>query len=306
MTGPVAGGRREGSAVYSIGEVRPEGRGVARKGVLLLASRRVPVLALVLALLAGLGACGRHKSNLPAPGSMEEDKYLYDRGMELLGQKNWLVAREYFKRLIDTYPQSIYRNDARLGVGDSYIGENRLDSYILAVNEFRMFLQFAPLNQRADYAQYKICLAQSKQMLSSQRDQTATREALADCDAFLKNYPTSRYRTEVEAVRRRARDRLSDYEFGVGLTYFRFKVWSGTESRLRTLIAEDPGYTRLDRAYYYLAEALVRGWGAQRVKEALPLYKRLIEEFPKSEFVKKAQARIAEIEKAGTPPAIKR
>ena len=299
----VASGRGASPAVYSNGNVRPQGRGVARKGVLLLACRRVPTLALVLVLLAGAVACGHKKSNLPAPGSVEEDKFLYDRGMETMAKKNWLVAREYFKRLIDTYPQSIYRNDARLGVGDTYIGENRIESYVLAVNEFRMFLQFAPLNPRADYAQYRICLAQSKQMLGAQRDQTATREALADCDAALRNYPNSKYKAEVEAIRRKARDRLSDHEFAVGQTYFRFKLWAGADSRLRGLMTDDPGYSHMDQVYYYLAETLMRGSAGQRAKEALPLYQKLINEFPKSEYVKKAQKRITEIE---TPPAVKR
>jgi len=264
------------------------------------------ILALALVAFSGAAACGGQKSSLPAPGSIEEDKFLYDRGTELLAKKNWIVAREYFKRLIDTYPQSIYRHDARLGVGDSYIGENRNDSYILAVNEFRQFLQFSPRNERADYAQYKICLAQSKQMLSAQRDQTATRDALVDCDAFLRSYPASPYKTEVEVIRRRARDRLSDHEFGVGMTYFRFKLWQGADSRFRTILAEDPGYSRLDRVYYYLAETLYRGSEGQRAKEALPLYERLLTEFPQSEYLKKTQERVAEIKKAAEAAGVTR
>jgi outer membrane protein assembly factor BamD len=257
------------------------------------------ILGLAWVALFGAAACGGKQSTLPAQGSIEEDRFLFERGNELLAQKNWLVAREYFKKLIDTYPQSIYRHDARLGVGDTYIGENRTDSYILAVNEFRQFLQFSPRHERADYAQYRICLAQSRQMLSSQRDQTATKDTIADCDVFLRSYPASPYKTEVDAIRRRARDRLSDHEFGVGMVYFRFQRWQGADSRFRTILAEDPGYTRLDRVYYYLAETLYRGSMGQRAKEALPLYQRLVNEFPNSEFIKKTKERIAEINNAG-------
>jgi outer membrane assembly lipoprotein YfiO len=296
MSGPIAGDRQPLAAVYSIGGPRLSGRSVSQKGVVLFACRRVLTLISTLVLLASAASCGRHNSNLPAPGSVDEDRFLFDKGTALLQDKNWLVAREYFKKLIDTYPQSGFRHDARLGIGDSYIGEGRTESYILAVNEFRQFLQLAPLNRKADYAQYKICLAQSKQMLNSQRDQTATRDALTDCDAFLRAYPTSQLRPEVEAIRRLARNRLSDHEFGVGLTYFRQKVYQGADSRFRGIIADDPGYSDIDRVYYYLAETMYLGSVGDRKKEALPLYERVLE-FPNSEYLKKAKERIAEIKR---------
>ena len=293
---PEPGDRQGPPAVYSIGGTLPRGRSVAQKGVDLFDSRRTLTRLLVLVLLVGAAACGRHKSNLPAPGSVEEDRFLYDSGMARLQDKNWLVAREYFKKLIDTYPQSAYRHDARLGVGDSYIGEGRTESYILAVNEFRQFLQLAPLNRRADYAQFKICFAQSKQMLSSQRDQTATRDALTDCDAFIRSYPTSQLRPEVEAIRRKARDRLTLHEFQVGKAYFRQKNYPGADSRLRAILTDDPGYSKMDEVYFYLAETMYKGSVDARRNEAVTLYQKVLE-FPNSEYLKKATERIAEIKR---------
>jgi outer membrane protein assembly factor BamD len=280
------------STVYTTGARPARPRAKDKRGSRVQVFRHFLVSMLVLALVASAtAACGgRASSALPEPGSVDADKFLFDRGTELLARKNWLTSREYFKKLIDTYPQSPFRHEARLGVGDSYLGENRTDAMILGVAEFRQFLQFAPLNPRADYAQYKICLGGSRQMLSAQRDQTATKEALADCDAFLRNYPNSTYRVEVEAIRRRVRDRLSDYEFNVGMTYFRQRLWQSAHDRFFPLLAADPGYTRRDRLYYYEAETQFRGG---RVAEAMPFYARIVAEYPKSEYLKKAQARLA-------------
>ena len=75
---------------------------------------------------------------------------------ELLGKKKWFQAREYFRQLVDNYPQSTYRPDAKLGLGDTYLGENTAESLVLAQNEFREFLTFYPTNPRADYAQFKL------------------------------------------------------------------------------------------------------------------------------------------------------
>ena len=135
----------------------------------------------------GAVGCGRGNTNLPAPGSIDADKYLHDHGMDSLQRRRWLEAREYFRRLIDSYPQSQYRQDAKLGVGDTYLGEDSIESNILAVNEFKEFLQFYPGHQRTDYAQYRVAVAYTNQMLGPERDPQPALDALSAADLFLQN-----------------------------------------------------------------------------------------------------------------------
>lgn len=238
-----------------------------------------------------LTGCATTQKN-PAPGQADADKFLFDRGTEFLAKKNWLTAREYFRRIVDSYPQSTFRADAKLGVGDSYLGENRIDSLILAANEYREFLTFFPLNPRADYAQYKLAIAQSRQMLRPERDQTATHEALKELQKFIDNFPNSPYRAEVDKLHRAARDRLSESEFLVGRTYYRQRWMQGALNRFSSVLRDDPGYTRKDAVYFYSAEALRR---LNLFPEAVPQYERLLTEFPKSKFAKDARKRLVEL-----------
>lgn len=261
----------------------------------LRANRRFASPLLAAALVLTAAACGGQRGpKLPEPGSIDADKFLFDRGTQAIARKRWLEAREYFRRLVDTYPQSPYRMDAKLGLGDSYIGENTLASNILADNEFREFLSFFPLNPKADYAQFKIGLAHFRQMLSPQRDQTATREAIAEFNKFLTNFPASPLRPEAEKYLRQARDRLSESEFQIGLLYYRIRWPPGAIDRFRTLLAQDPEFTGRDRVYYYLGESLLR---VQRKTEALPYFERLLTEFPSSKHQAKARARVAELKR---------
>ncbi len=256
--------------------------------------RRLPAL-IALAALAGAVACGGSRGpRMPAPGERDADKFLYDRGAEALAEKHWLEAREYFRRLVDTYPSSQYRADAKLGVGDSYLGENRADSTILAANEFREFLRFFPLDRRADYAQYKLAVSHSKQMLGPERDQTATLDTLREVETFIRNYPSSPLMPEVQTLRRQTRDRLSDAEYRVGVFYFRNRVYSGAMARLTSVIDNDPEYTRRDAAYYYLAETLYR---VNLRPQAAAMFERLLTEFQSSEYLERAQKRLAEIKR---------
>ena len=89
---------------------------------------------LFLAALAAVAACGPKKDVVPTGN--QPDKFLFDRGTEQLQVKHWLSAREYFRRILDSYPQSTLRPEAKLGLADSYLGENTSESMTLAVNEY--------------------------------------------------------------------------------------------------------------------------------------------------------------------------
>src|SRR5439155_12399555 len=121
----------------------------------------------------------------------QPDKFLFDRGTAALNDKKWLTAREFFKQVVETYTQSPYRPDAKLGLGDTYLGENTAEALVLAINEFTEFLSFYPTNERAAYAQYKLGMAHFKQMRAAQRDQTETKEAIKAFQTFVDRYPTS-------------------------------------------------------------------------------------------------------------------
>jgi outer membrane protein assembly factor BamD len=150
------------------------------------------------------------------PGTAEPDKFLFEKGTVALNAKKWMTAREYFRQLIDSYPQSHYRADAKLGLGDTYLGEGTTEAKILAENEYKEFLTFFPTHPRADYAQFKLAMSHFYQMLNPQRDQTETKEAIRELEAFVERYPNSSLMDEVRARMREAKDRLSTSSYQVG------------------------------------------------------------------------------------------
>src|SRR5919201_3255579 len=162
---------------------------------------------IVSASLAATVACASQTRSVVPAGTTEPDKFLFDKGTEALNKKKWLTAREFFKQVTETYTQSAYRPDAKLGIGDTYLGEGTSESLVLAINEFREFLTFYPTNRRADYAQFKLGMAHFRQMRHPQRDQTETREAIKEFETFVARYPTSSLMPEAKAKLREARDR---------------------------------------------------------------------------------------------------
>jgi outer membrane protein assembly factor BamD len=254
---------------------------------------------LVLALAVMFGACAEKTAQLPA-GSADADKFLFDRGTAAAADEKWLNAREYFRNLVDNYPQSPYRPDAKLALGDTYIGEDTTESLLLAANEFREFLTFYPTHPRADYAQLQLARSFMEQMLAPERDQSATKDAIKEIEVFLQRFPNSKLMPEARIMERQAKDRLSEANYRVGFYYFRVKWYPGAIERFKEVLSTDPNFTHRDAVYYHLAESLYRS-GSEPAKkaEALPYYERLIKEFEKSEYLAAAQKRVAEL-KAGS------
>ena len=253
---------------------------------------QLAVLALAVSAAAMLLAGCVRPLRMPQPGEREPDKYLFDRGSEALKGKHWLEAREYFQRLVDQFPQSTYRQEARLGIGDAYLGEGGYDTLVIAAEKFREFLRYFPLNERADYAQYKVAVAESEQMLSPERDQTSTVSAMREIEAFLRLYPNSKYTPEVLALQRTARDRLSDSEYRVGVFYFRSRWYRGAIPRFESILKNNPDYLRRDAVYFHMAESLLR---TGRPKEAFEMFSKLVAEFKESDYLEDANARITEL-----------
>jgi outer membrane protein assembly factor BamD len=242
--------------------------------------------------LAATAGCGIKTRGAVPPGTTEPDRFLFEKGTEALNAKKWLTAREFFKQVVETYTASPFRPDAKLGIGDSYLGEGTAEALVLAINEFREFLSFYPTNRRADYAQYKLGFAHFRQMRAPQRDQTETRETVRELQTFVERYPTSDLLPEVRTKLREARDRLSESDYLVGYFYFRQRWYPGAKDRFQELLKDDPAYTGRDAVYFYLAEALVK---MKREAEALPYYEKLVQEFERSEHLAEAHKRIAEL-----------
>lgn len=252
---------------------------------------RCGVVLLLVALAAG---CASTRGRVPE-GTLDPDKFLFERGTEALNKKRWLTAREYFRTLIDTYPQSPLRQDAKLGLGDTYLGEKTAEAFVLAINEFREFLNFYPTHKRAHYAQYKLGMAHYLQMRGPERDQTETRDAILEFTTYLQRYPKEdeKLAAEVRQKLREARDRLSMSEYRVGYFYYRTQRWyPGAIDRFVAVLRDDPEFTHRDDVYFYLADSLLK---IGRPAEALPYLDRLLKEFVQSEHLEMAKKLVDQI-----------
>ena len=71
-------------------------------------------LTVVVALAAALTltACGAKNKNVIPSDASQPDRFLFDRGNEALMKERWTDARQYFRQVVDNYPQSPLRPES--------------------------------------------------------------------------------------------------------------------------------------------------------------------------------------------------
>jgi outer membrane protein assembly factor BamD len=241
--------------------------------------------AIAAAALTALSACASSQLNMETLSSASDD-VVYEAGVKASAKKDYEAARQYYRRLVEAFPQSPHQADARIGLADSYFDEGGTGNYVLAVSSYREFLTLYPQHPRSDYAQFKAAESYFEQKNSPDRDQTATMQALEEYERLLDVYPQSQY---VEKARERIRDcrqTLARSHFQVGYFYQRTrKSWRSAIGRYQTILNDYPDFERIDEVLYRMGQVLsFQG----RYAEARPHLARLRNEFPQSAFVPQA------------------
>jgi len=255
---------------------------------------------LVAAALLLLPACGSHQLDLEALSSAS-DQIVWEAGEKAVGKKDWDSARQYFRRLIDAFPQSEHQPGARIALADTYYEQGGTANYVLAVSSYREFLTLYPQHPKSDYAQFRAGESYFAQKNTPDRDQTATQQALEEYQRLLDVYPDSQYIEPARERIKQCRQMLARAHFGVGMFYQRTRqAWRSAIGRYETIVQDYPDFERFDEVLYRLAECLAN---AGRYAEARPYLGRLRSEFPNSSFFKDADKLEATFPAPGAPAA---
>ncbi len=250
------------------------------------------------ALAVALAACATSEPDI-ATLTSNSDQAIWDAGQKAMEKKDWISARQLFRRIIDGFPQSPHGAAARLAVGETYVKEGGSTNDLLAVGAFREFLTLYPSHPKSDYAQFQVGEAYFRRRNSPDRDQTDTREAVAEFQRLLDLYPDSPLAEEARARIIEARQSLARAEFLAGYFYQRTReLCRASIARYEVVLKEYPDYKALDEVLFRLAECLkTTGRGA----EAMPHLGRLLEEYPNKLLGRAGEA--ADGHRGDRPPA---
>ena len=260
-------------------------------------------MALAMALTAATLACGRQEVDIATLAS-NSDQVIWQAGQKALKGKQWDVARQHFRRIVDGFPQSPLVPEARIAAGDSYFSEGGAANYTLAAGQYREFLTVFPSHPRGDYAQFQIGESYFNQKNSPDRDQTQVTQALDEYLAFLDRYPESPLAKTARERVKACRGSLARSEFAVAWFYQKSrKAYRAAIPRYEDILKNFPDFDRTDETLLRLGQCLAL---SGREAEAAPVLARLLDEYPDSPFVGDARVLMAPAPEPGASPDSKK
>ncbi len=250
------------------------------------------ILALTVLLLFGCGA-----KRIERGDSAEA---LYQRAMDELQKKRgfpWIftgtdydTVLKLLKEIQLKYTFSPYATLAELRTADTYFKKGE---YEQASIEYEDFIKRHPGHEQLPYATFRLGLSHYKQIRSYDRDPTNTRETIKWFDSFIEQYPDSPLKSEAEKMMEECRERLAKREIYIGNFYARRKNHKAAVARYKVVVDQYADTKENEEALFLLGMSYSKMGQQELAKEAL---KRVIEEYPKAKYHKKAAELLSKIE----------
>ena len=242
--------------------------------------RKFAFLLLILSVLS----CGPKKTFMDP--KLHSDAEIYQKGMDYMKEKDYDKAREAFRTVFESFPQSDYRIPSKLGLGDSYFSESREASWLLAYQEYQDFISLFPFSPKACYAQLRMGESYFRMSEKPDRDQSNTKKATEEFRKVVDNYPNCEQYKEAYDHLVSAYARLAEHEYGVGFYYHRTHRDGAAVERIKNLLKTYPETVHQPKHYFTLAQSLEK---LEQFPEACTYYNTVIEKWPQSEYAAKAK-----------------
>ena len=164
----------------------------------------------------------------------------YDRGMVEKKDKNYLEATRYFEAVRNNFPYSQFAALSDLAIADMSFER---DDFSSAATAYQDFVKSHPSHPRADYASFRVGLANFEDKPSDwfllppsyEKDQAPVRQALDALQRFATAFPKSEYLPRARDLINECRVRLSAHDRYVAGFYWKKKAWRGAAGRLLAL-----------------------------------------------------------------------
>jgi outer membrane protein assembly factor BamD len=242
-----------------------------------------PTYLLIAAVLLTASGCGFLR---PAPTPLLPPDELYSQGESFLEKKQYVEARESFRKIVERHPNSTWAPRARFLIGEAFYREAEFDK---AVKEFEIFLAFYPRHQIADLVQYRLAMSYYDQLKPIEQDQGLTAKALDQFKKLVKEYPDSRYATDALAKIDICRGKLAQKEVWVATYYFNQGNPGAARQRLEFVLKEYPRTLVIPETLYTLADV---NFAEGKTKEGGDLLRQLAANYSYTEWGRRAAQRL--------------
>ncbi len=235
-------------------------------------SRHCALLASVAALMLTLNACGDPRVNL----SMISPEEKFRLAMIDFENDDFKEAQEKFTAIIIQDPTSPWADDAQFYLGEAHF---RNDEYLLAAFQYNRLRSNFPNSPFYRQALFRTAEAYEKSSPNLERDQTDTRTAIAQYEAFVRLYPGDSLAPSAREHITVLRTKLANKEFSIAEQYWRMDEYHSALIYYDRVIELYPDTPYHERSIIGRIRALQQ---LERDQEARDAIDRYIQENPNS------------------------
>ncbi len=220
-----------------------------------------------------LASCGGSKAK---PQTSAEEHF--QKGERFFESNLYDDAIASWEKVRDTFYSPELSMLAELKIAEAYYVSNRYEEAAIA---FQDFLKQHPNDFRAATILYRMGLSYYQQILSPDRDQTNTENAMYSFRELATRFPKDPNTHEAKNLIQRCKTRLAEHEVYVGRFYLKRKQYIPAIDRFEKILESFPEYYYRDEAYFYLSKAYLKTKQREKANKVLI---QLTEEFPGSDF----------------------
>jgi outer membrane protein assembly factor BamD len=248
-----------------------------------------------LAPLLFLWGCGGKNLEVQVPGGTgaDPDRVLFEQALKDLKKGRYTVARLTLNTLISTYPDSEFMPEAKYAMAESFYREGTTSNLNQAETEFKDFITFFPMNDRADDAQLMIAMTHVRQREKADRDPTQAFLAQSELNRMIETYPDSPLLDEAKSLLREMQEILAEGAFKIGNHYLIRRAYAAAVSRYHEVLDKYPDYSGTPDVLFNLAEALREADNP----ESTIYYTKIVTDYPFSTRVAAAKEQLSAMNK---------
>jgi outer membrane protein assembly factor BamD len=239
-----------------------------------------------LALLIGLSLAGCSSSNSEALKALNPDPpgKMYAEADAMLANGRNESAAKKFEEIDRHHP---YAQEARRSMVLAAYAYYKSGKYPEAVAAAQRYVVMHPGTKDAALAHHIIASSHFDEIKDPQRDQVATRKAIAELKTLMTRYPESPYARQAENRIRIGEDALAGNEMTVGRYYLQRANYVAAINRFKTVVSEHQTTAHVEEALMRLTETYM-ALGIQHEAQASAAV--LGHNFPQSQWYKDAYA----------------
>lgn len=206
-------------------------------------------LAIVLVALAATVGCG--SSTKP---KLSADAY-YTEASDAFAKRNYDVAANHYKELLDQYPFDARAEEAELHIATAHYKSHHYAEAIAAFNDFQ---RMHPMSPHLAEVYYLLGKSYQDQMTTTDRDQGASENAHGWFRVVIERYPTSPFAAKAQHRIVQCRFSLADHELHIAKYYLTRGNLKAGENRVKGLLENYPDTPATTRGLDALAEAYAK------------------------------------------------